>query len=88
VKWTKMGRIFRPESNDPWVVTHVTLPTPDKISDNVLRINFSTRSKDIKSATTFLEVNADDPSRVLYVHDKPVLFRGKLGTFDDGGVSP
>jgi hypothetical protein len=88
MKWTKMGLIFRPQDNYEWMVTHASLPTPDRVSDKVLRIYFSTRSKDVKSSTTFLEVDADDPSRVLYVHDRPVLSRGKLGTFDDGGVSP
>jgi hypothetical protein len=27
-----------------------------------------------------------NPEEVLYIHDKPVLEPGELGTFDDGGI--
>lgn len=88
MKWKKMGLIFKTDNNYEWMATHSSLPLPDKISDNVLRIYFATRSTDVKSAITFVEVEADNPSRVLYIHDKPVLSRGNLGTFDDDGVGP
>jgi len=88
MKWKKGGLIFRPDNNYEWMATHAYLPVPDKISETVLRIYFATRSKDIKSSMTFIEVDAGDPSHVLYIHDKPVLSPGKLGTFDDGGVGP
>ena len=83
-----MGLIFRPDNNYDWMATHAYVPVPDKISDNVLRIYFATRSKAVKSVTTFIEVEADNPSNLLYVHDRPVLGMGKLGTFDDGGAVP
>jgi hypothetical protein len=88
MKWKKMGLIFRPENNYEWMTTHASLPLPDKISDNVVRIYFATRSPDNKSVTTFIEVEADNPSHVLHVHDRPVLSLGKLGTFDEDGVGP
>ena len=88
MKWKKGGVIFRPDNNYEWMATHAYVPLPDKISDDVVRIYFATRSRDIKSVTTFIEVEADNPSNVLYVHDKPVLSLGKLGTFDDGGAVP
>jgi len=88
MKWKQMGVIFRPENNYEWMFSHAYVPLPDKISENVVRIYFATRSKEIKSVTTFIEVDADDPSKALYVHDKPVLGLGKLGTFDDGGAVP
>lgn len=88
MRWKKMGPIFRPENNHDWMYSHAYVPLPDKISDDVIRIYFATRSKDIKSVTTFIEVEADNPSNVLYVHDRPVLGLGQLGTFDDGGAVP
>ena len=88
MKWTKLGLIFKPENNFDWMASHASLPLPDRLSDNVLRIYFATRSRQNKSAITFIEVEADDPSRILYVHDQPVLSSGKLGTFDDDGVGP
>ena len=88
MKWKKGGLIFRADNNYEWMATHAYLPLPLKISEKVLRIYFATRSKDIRSAMTFIEVDIDNPSRVLYVHDRPVLSAGELGTFDDGGVGP
>src|SRR5262249_43495291 len=38
--------------------------------------------------TTFIEVDINDPARVLYVHDKPVLSLGRVGSFDDSGAMP
>jgi hypothetical protein len=86
--WTKMGLIFKPASGLEWMATHASLPTPYQVSDRVLRIYFSTRSTRVQSSITFVDVDADEPSRILYVHDRPVLSPGKLGTFDDGGVGP
>lgn len=86
--WKKMGLIFKPDNNYDWMATHAYVPVPDKISDNVIRLYFATRSKAIKSVTTFIEIEADNPSNLIYVHDRPVLGLGKLGTFDDGGAVP
>ena len=88
MKWKKRGVIFKPDGNHEWMATHACLPLPGRICDNVLRIYFATRSRENKSVTTFIEVEADNPSHVLYVHDRPVLSAGKLGTFDDDGVGP
>lgn len=88
MRWNKIGLIFKPAGNHEWMTTHASLPLPDKVSDNALRIYFATRSREGKSAISFLEVDANDPPRVRYVHDRPVLSPGKLGTFDDDGVGP
>ena len=88
MKWNKMGLIFKPSGDHAWMMTHAALPLPDKISDDTVRIYFATRSGEGKSAITFLEAEANDPARVRYIHDKPVLSPGKLGTFDDDGVGP
>jgi predicted GH43/DUF377 family glycosyl hydrolase len=88
MKWTKRGLIFRPANNHEWMASHAALPLPDRVSENVIRIYFATRSKQNKSAITFIEVEADNPAKVLYVHDKPVLSPGRIGTFDDDGVGP
>jgi hypothetical protein len=88
MKWRKLGLIFNTANNHDWMTSHACLPLPAKVSETVLRIYFATRSKQNKSAITFIEVEADDPARILYVHDKPVLSPGKLGAFDDDGVGP
>lgn len=88
MRWHKKGRIFVPDGSSEWMNHHACVPIADKVSDEVLRIYFGPRDTQGRTTTTFIEVEADDPQNVLYVHDKPVLGLGKLGAFDDSGVMP
>ena len=67
---------------------HACVPVADKINGEVLRIYFGPRDIEGRTTTTFIDVEADNPSRIRYVHDRPVLGLGKLGTFDDSGAMP
>jgi hypothetical protein len=86
MRWLKKGLIYRPDGSHEWMASHAYVPVVDALNEQVLRIYFGTRSRDIKTVTTFIDVDASDPSHVLYVHDRPVLGLGRLGTFDDGGA--
>ena len=86
--WIKKGRIFTVDKNHDWMLHHASQPIADKISDEVLRIYFGPRDVEERTRTTFIEVEAENPRNVLYVHDEPVLSLGKLGTFDDSGAMP
>ncbi len=88
MKWVKKGLIFKPDNNYDWMVSHASVPVVDQVDDNVLRIYFGTRDLLGRSHPGYLEVEADKPSNVLHVHDKPILPLGKLGTFDDNGIMP
>lgn len=67
---------------------HACVPIADKVDDEVLRIYFGPRDTQGRTTTTFIEVEADNPRNVLYVHDRPVLGLGELGAFDDSGAMP
>lgn len=89
MKWGKRGLIFKAENHHyDWMQTHAQVPVVDKIDDERLRIYFGTRDEKNRTLTTYIEVDADDPQNVLYVHDKPILSLGRLGCFDDSGVMP
>ena len=88
MKWIKKGLIFSAAHQFEWMAHHACLPIADKINDDVLRIYFGPRDEQGRTRTAFIEVEADNPSNVLYVHDRPVLELGKLGAFDDSGVMP
>lgn len=88
MKWEKKGLIYKPKSNYDWMISHAQLPTVDKISDDVLRIYYGTRDKYNRTVTTYIEVDADNPQNILYIHDKQVLGLGELGCFDDHGAMP
>ena len=88
MRWEKNGLIFRPDHNSEWMAHHACVPVADKVSETVLRIYFGPRDTQDRTTTTFIEVEADNPSNVLYIHDRPVLGLGQLGTFDDSGAMP
>lgn len=88
MKWVKKGLIFSVDNNAAWMRTHAQVPTADNIGSGRLRIFFSARDSENISRIGFLEADIDNPKKILYVHDKPVLIPGKIGTFDDCGVMP
>lgn len=88
MKWIKKGQFYAPESNHDWMVSHAQMPVVDLIDEDVARVYFGTRSQANHTVTTYIEVSASNPKEVLYIHDRPVLGRGKLGCFDDGGAMP
>lgn len=84
----KQGLIFQVKGEHPWNRTHAQVPSPDLLPNHHIRIYYSTRDERNRSLTSFVEVDAADPSRILYVHDRPILELGELGGFDDAGVMP
>jgi hypothetical protein len=88
MKWTKRGVIFVAANQYEWMSHHACVPVADKVSDEVLRIYFGPRDRQGRTRTAFIDVDADDPSRILRVHDRPVLDLGKPGAFDDSGAMP
>jgi predicted GH43/DUF377 family glycosyl hydrolase len=90
--WKKKGLIFAPDQRYEWMYTHAQNPSVLELEDR-LRVYFACRPKmdeagNVASVTTFVDVSKDDPSKVLYVHDKPILELGEIGTFDQFGVMP
>jgi hypothetical protein len=88
MKWVKKGLIFEVNNNNDWMRTHAQLPTVDFINEDTLRIYFSTRGSKNISLTTYIDVNADNPKEICYVHNKPILDLGELGCFDESGIMP
>ncbi|MGB5944421.1 MAG: hypothetical protein WBG71_16165 [Leeuwenhoekiella sp.] len=88
MQWIKKGVIFKTDNNYDWMVSHACVPTVYVLDENTFRIFFSPRNKSGQSMLTFLDVEADDPSKIKYIHDRPIMELGELGTFDDGGIMP
>ena len=87
MEWQKKGLIFCPDGQYEWSKTHAQVPTVLVLKDK-FRIFYSTRNQSGKSQIGLLDVDIDDPSKILYIHPNPVLSFGKPGTFDDEGVMP
>ena len=87
MRWSKRGRIFNVSGEHGWMKSHAQIPSV-LVRGNTLRIYFATRPEPNLSLTTFVDVDAADPSRVVYLHDKPILELGRPGMFDEQGIMP
>lgn len=85
--WKKLGMIFDlKQHNIGWLKSHAMLPSPLLLDDR-LRVYFTGRDINGHSRISFVDLKRDDPSSIMYVHDRPLLEVGKLGTFDDSGTT-
>lgn len=89
LQWRALGRVFGPEEGAPWMISHAQVPTPllDEAA-GIIRVYFASRPRDGCSLTGFVDLDANDPTKVRCVHPTPLLELGKPGTFDEHGVMP
>ena len=90
MNWIKTNQIFSPKENYNWMDSYAAQVCPIEFED-FIRIYFTTRSKlndkgNYETKITFLDCDKNDPNKILYIHDKPLLSLGKPGTFDEHGT--
>jgi len=85
--WTKRGKIFEATGQAGWMNTHAQGPTALVLDDRI-RVYFASRPRNDLGLTTFIDLDRDNPSRVLDLNERPILDLGKPGTFDNHGVFP
>jgi hypothetical protein len=88
MKWQKKGVIFKTDSKHEWNQLCARVPVVDVLSDKVWRIYYGSQNTQFRGSIGYFDVEAENPKNILYIHDKPVLSRGELGTFDELGVMP
>jgi len=83
--WKKLGKIFCAEQQSHWMYTHAMIPVAEYLQDDIYRIFFSPRDKDNRGHGAFLDIDLKNPQEILNLSEKPILFPGALGSFDDSG---
>jgi hypothetical protein len=86
--WNKRGLIYSVDGRLPWARTHAQIPTVDVLTENELRVFFSSRDEFNRSLIARMEVDARNPAAILNIHAEPLLPLGLPGTFDDCGMMP
>lgn len=87
MKWHKIGMVFCPNNNYPWMVTHASNPVAERIDGDFYRVYFSCRDRWNRSSIGYVEIDATNPSELVRISQKPVLTPGATGLFDDSGTS-
>ena len=80
--------IYCPTGDMEWAQTHAMNPTVDVLSENIIRVYFSSLDSSKVGRIGYVDLNAKNPSEVINISDKPILDIGLDGTFDDNGVVP
>ena len=88
MKWRKRGLVYVPDGAKPWARTHAFLPTPELTPDGQLRVYLTSLDDAQFGRASYVVLDRDDPTRVLYECQRPLLDVGELGAFDDSGVNP
>ncbi|MEO6694241.1 MAG: hypothetical protein ABIY50_07280 [Ignavibacteria bacterium] len=86
--WKKLGLIFSPNGEYDWMQTHAMMPVIDLLENEMARIYFSARDSEGRSQGAYIEINLNDPYKILQISEEPVLKLGQLGAFDDAGIMP
>jgi hypothetical protein len=89
LKWTKKGRIWQPNTQLDWQQYYGILPTPEYLPEkHLIRVYFATACAQKYSRVSYIEVDADNPNRIVFESLAPILDIGEIGCFDDCGLNP
>src|SRR5262249_21097818 len=88
MRWQKMGLIYVPDGRLDWARKYAFPPTPVMRADGSLRIYLSFCDANTVGRVGYVDVDPDQPKRVLKVSQQPVLDVGRPGAFDENGVLP
>jgi predicted GH43/DUF377 family glycosyl hydrolase len=86
--WTKRGRIYVPDGTLAWARHYAFPPTPVWRPDGTLRLYVCFCDEHTVGRVGWVDVDPDDPGRVLGVSREPVLDIGRPGAFDENGLLP
>jgi predicted GH43/DUF377 family glycosyl hydrolase len=84
--WKKGGVVWKPQGDLWWAKSHATCPTPLLLNNGILRIYIQCRDEFNVGRVGFVDVEPNEPTRVIKFSQQPVFDIGSPGTFDDNGV--
>lgn len=85
MRWNKRGLVFNPHAASEFVFTHCQCPVALDLEDKI-RIFFGSRTSEGCGAMYYIDVDSEDPQKILHIQDVPLLGRGLPGTFDQDGI--
>lgn len=86
MRWRKLGRVFCPAGETPWLHSHAAVPLAEALGGDLFRVYFSSRDAGNRSFTGSLVIDIRRPQQLLELAQEPVLAPGELGAFDDSGA--
>jgi len=88
MKWKKLGQVFCPSGEHPWMQTHAAVPIPLRLDGDYFRVYFGTRDSQNHPRVGYVEFDIKRPNNILRISSDYILEPGPRGYFDDNGVYP
>ncbi len=83
--WEKKGLIYEPPFDGSWKDNSALTPTPLLLEDRI-RVFCGFRDPEGISRIGYVDVDLDNPSKIITISKNPVLDVGANGMFDDNGL--
>ena len=84
--WEKLGLVFKPSGENESLQSYGSMPLAYHLEGDRYRFYFSSRDSNNSSSVNFVEVNINEPSKILCLSEKSILQKGPYGYFDDNGL--
>jgi len=84
--WNKKNKIYTPKYDGSWMDNTALTPTPFLLNQDTIRIFVSFRDPSGIGRLGYVDVEAENPSKVIRISSNPVLDIGSPGAFDDNGM--
>lgn len=85
--WRKQGLVYAPSGELWWAREYATIPAADVLDEKIIRVYFAGLDENKFGRIGYVELDAQNPKRILYETREPVLDIGALGSFEDSGVN-
>lgn len=91
MKWEKKGIVLYADNQFDWMTTYTSPLTGFSLSEEIYRLYFTTRKNpdekgNFISQIGFVDLDINNPSNIIYLHDKPLVSTGNVGSFDENGT--
>ena len=88
MKWRKQGLIYAPDGSLPWAKKYAFPPVPYLMDEDRLRIFLAFCDENMVGRVGYVDVSAENPSKIVAVSKQPILDIGQPGAFDENGLLP
>ena len=86
MNWLKKRLIYKPPFDGSWKHSSALTPTALQLSDEIIRVYASFRDTRGVGRIGYVDVSAQDPSKIQNISERPVINLGQPGMFDDNGM--
>lgn len=88
MRWRKLGLVYVPSGELWWARSNATFPVAEVISKSIIRVYFTSLDEKQRGRGGYVDVDTDDPTRIIDAPIEPVIDIGEPGDFDDAGANP